>query len=135
MRIPTVFQHCLRAFLLCSSTFCMHFYFLCAHSYCIPALCACIPTTFQYFSCAFLYAVLCVYVCMCVCVYVFSQQASYPTLVRECEGDTSQSVFVFMALGRFACLSLCSDCYIVIAASLCSEKIMHALRIVLRSVL
>ena len=27
VRIPTVFRHCLRAFLLCSSTFCVHFYY------------------------------------------------------------------------------------------------------------
>ena len=27
VRISTVFRHCVRAFLLCSSTFCVHFYY------------------------------------------------------------------------------------------------------------
>ena len=42
VRIPTVFQHCMRAPLLCSSTFLHAFLlflstFLCAHPYCTPA--------------------------------------------------------------------------------------------------
>ena len=47
VRISTVFQHCRRAFLLCSSTQCCT---QCTHCYCIPALCACIPTIFKHFS-------------------------------------------------------------------------------------
>ena len=81
MRVPTAFQHCLRAFQLLSSTLCMHLSIsnsvfwavrrvlersrnactqcwnqvgICAHPYCIPALLACIRTTFQYFMRAFL---------------------------------------------------------------------------------
>ena len=74
VRIPTVFQHCLRAFLLCSSTFLHAFLlfsstFLCAHSYCIPALphaeknprgadCACISIAFLlHFYCISLYPI------------------------------------------------------------------------------
>ena len=54
VRIPTVFQHCMRAPLLCSSTFLHAFLlflstFLCAHPYCTPALSACIPTMFKHF--------------------------------------------------------------------------------------
>ena len=42
VRILTVFRHCVRAFLLCSSTFCVHFYY-------VPALSSVrISTVFQH---------------------------------------------------------------------------------------
>ena len=37
VRISTVFRHCVRAFLLCSSTFRVHFYYF-LEFYCVPAL-------------------------------------------------------------------------------------------------
>ena len=66
VRIPTVFQHWVRAFLLICSTLCMHFFAcllhwdwfgllcLCAHFYCVPALSACISIALQHSLHAFL---------------------------------------------------------------------------------
>ena len=57
--ISTVFQHCVRAFLIaflfCFSTF------LCAHPYGIPALSACIPTNLQHSLHAFFLHVYCMW--------------------------------------------------------------------------
>ena len=48
VRISTVFRHCVRAFLLCSSTFCVHFYYF-------PALFSVrISTVFRHWVRAFL---------------------------------------------------------------------------------
>ena len=74
VRISTVFRHCVRAFLLCSSTFCVHFYYYstvfqhCLRAFpllreafwivldCIPALLACISIAFLLCSSTFLRA-------------------------------------------------------------------------------
>ena len=74
VRISTVFRHCVRAFLLCSSTFCVHFYYsstvfqhwlrafpLLREAFwivldCIPALLACISIAFLSCSSTFLRA-------------------------------------------------------------------------------
>ena len=101
VRISTVFQHCRRAFLLCSSTQCctqctqccallrrnactqcwnavgirtntLHFYFAPTLFVCIFLLWSNILSQKPYFPLDLLH---------------LSQQASYPTLVRECEGD------------------------------------------------
>ena len=93
VRISTVFRHCVRAFLLFSSTFCVHFYYFPAP--CVPALSACISTALQrslhacllfpstflraHFYCvqhcrrAFLLrcSTLCMhFCCVCMCLYV-----------------------------------------------------------------
>ena len=64
VRISTVFQHCRRAFLLCSSTQCCT---QCTHCYCTPALCACTSTIFKHFS-GCIYTRLYVLICMCMCL-------------------------------------------------------------------
>ena len=110
VRISTVFQHCRRAFLLCSSTQCctqctqccallrrnactqcwnsvgirtntLHFYFAPTLFVCIFLLWSNILSQKPYFPLDLLH---------------LSQQASYPTLVRECEGDKHGRVVLFV---------------------------------------
>ena len=119
VRIATVFQHCLRAFLLCSSTkcyslllysgtVCVHFYSFQALSVCISiisqhfspcafllcsALSACISTTLQHSLHAFL---LCLYVFVCVCLYAF----------------------VCVVLYVFVCVCMCSTVFVCVCMCL-----------------
>ena len=87
-----VFRHCVRAFLLFSSTFCVHFYYF-------PALFSVrISTVFStvgvhfYYVAALFACISAVFVCVCMCVFVFLNKIlklllgkRWPTLSFSCQ--------------------------------------------------
>ena len=100
VRISTVFRHCVRAFLLFSSTFCVHFYYFPAlfsvristvfstvgvHFYYVAALFACISAVFVCVCmCVFVCVCMCCIVCVCMCLYVLVGRVAPQTRMLFC---------------------------------------------------
>ena len=95
-----VFRHCVRAFLLFSSTFCVHFYYFPAlfsvristvfstvgvHFYYVAALFACISAVFVCVCmCLFVCVCMCCIVCVCMCLYVLVGRVAPQTRMLFC---------------------------------------------------
>ena len=115
VRISTVFRHCVRAFLLFSSTFCVHFYYFPAlfsvristvfstvgvHFYYVAVLSACI-------SAVFVCVCMCVFVCVCMCCIVFVCMCLY------------EFVCVLLCLYVFVCVCMCFVCVCIFYVLMC----------------
>ena len=110
-----VFRHCVRAFLLFSSTFCVHFYYFPAlfsvristvfstvgvHFYYVAALFACISAVFVCVCmCVFVCVCMCCIVCVCMCLYEF--------------------VCALLCLYVFVCVCMCFVCVCIFYVLMC----------------
>ena len=125
VRISTVFRHCVRAFLLFSSTFCVHFYYFPAlfsvristvfstvgvHFYYVAALFACISAVFVCVCmCVFVCVCMCCIVCVCMCLYVFVCVCMCSTVfvcVCMCLYVFCMCLY-FLRLDVFVCVCMC----------------------------